>query len=87
MERLGLDGLAERRVDDLSGGERKRVALARLLVLEPRLLLLDEPLSDLDSLGIRALHDGLDLLRECTMIVTSPRPLDQLDLERVFTLA
>ena len=55
LDVVGLAGFAERRVDRLSGGEKKRVALARSLAPRPAVLLLDEPLTGLD----RELHDRL----------------------------
>ncbi|SFU15779.1 phosphonate ABC transporter ATP-binding protein [Sedimentitalea nanhaiensis] len=79
----GIADLAERRVDSLSGGQRQRVAIARCLAQEPRLILADEPVSNLDPARageILALLTAAARARGATAMFSSHQP----DLARRF---
>lgn len=80
-ELCGISHLLSRRTDQLSGGERQRIALARLLITAPRLLLLDEPFSNLDVIHKNTLKQVLRDVEEhlqVTCILVSHDPQDTL---------
>lgn len=85
LTRVGLKSFETRRPNNISGGERQRVALARALVLEPRVLLLDEPLSAVDAASRSGLRELLPELLSgfsgATILVTH----DQTDVEALAT--
>jgi len=83
MADTGIADLASRRADSLSGGQRQRVAIARCLAQEPRLILADEPVSNLDptrASDILGLITGAAQARGATVVFSSHQP----DLARRF---
>ncbi len=85
-ERIGIPHLLDRRVEDLSGGEKQRVVIGSILALHPKLLILDEPTAFLDTQGVEMLIQTLVRLR-----TSSKSPLTVLyvdhDISQVFPLA
>ena len=86
---FGLEQLAERSVEDLSGGEKQRVAVIRALVNEPAVLLADEPTSSLDDENSALLIDLLSKIcveRGVAVVLTSTDLYDKLPTDRDFLL-
>jgi ABC-type Fe3+/spermidine/putrescine transport system ATPase subunit len=84
LDGVGLQGKGNRRVQQLSGGEQQRVALARAVLIQPKVLLLDEPLSNLDP-TLR--HSTRDELRAMLRRVDAPALFVTHDQEDAFAVA
>lgn len=84
LDMVGLSGVENRRPSELSGGMRKRVALARSIAVEPEVLLYDEPTTGLDPISIRRINGMILRLQEelgvTSLVVTHEMP-------SVFTIA
>ena len=64
LEKVRLQGYNQRLTQELSGGEKQRLAIAGVLVMEPEILVLDEPTSELDPMGRFEIYETLDDLRQ-----------------------
>jgi zinc transport system ATP-binding protein len=72
LQKVGMEAFARRKMDNLSGGQLQRVYIARALVSNPRILILDEPTSSIDAKGEQEIYDILRALNEeITVIVVS----------------
>ena len=88
LERFRIKALAEQKIDLLSGGEKQRVALARAMILNPPLLIADEPTGALDSSNTEIVIDALvDYAREHSVILVTHSLEVAARVDRVLTMA
>ena len=69
MEKFGIDHVAENLAITLSGGEKRRLTIARSLVTSPKLLMLDEPFSGVDPIAVSEIQDIIRMLRQAGLAI------------------
>jgi len=85
MEFLRIDHLADKKIVELSGGEQQRVAIARAVITAPKVLLLDEPFSQIDAILKKQLREDIERLAKflgITVVMVSHDPSDGLSLSK-----
>jgi energy-coupling factor transport system ATP-binding protein len=89
LERVRLHGFEDRTPATLSGGQKQRLAIASVLAIEPRILCLDEPTTDLDPIGKLGVFEIAEELKErddVTLIVVEHETEETLDADRIVVL-
>src|SRR5919112_3729114 len=89
LQRVRLDGFEGRQPANLSGGQKQRLAIASVLAMEPRILCLDEPTTDLDPIGKLGVFEIAEELRsrdDVTLIVVEHETEETLDADRIVVL-
>jgi phospholipid/cholesterol/gamma-HCH transport system ATP-binding protein len=90
LEDIGLPGIAAKMPSSLSGGQRKRVALARSLILKPELMLYDEPTTGLDPITSREISNLIMEMRQkyhiTSIIITHDMPCAHITADRLLVL-
>ncbi len=90
LDAVGLEGASESRIDELSGGERQRVAVARALVIDPAVVLADEPVGSLDDENAQVVLDLLVDLNARTgaaIVLVTHDPISAARAHRHLTMA
>lgn len=89
VKKLKIENILHKKIGDLSGGQRQRVLLARTLISNPKLLLLDEPCSGLDVQTIRTFYSILDELFENDniTIIMATHDLDEIKNDKIRVIA
>lgn len=78
LERLGLSGLGNRHISEFSGGQQQRIFLARAMVQEPRVVILDEPFTGIDARNRAVFHETIrDFARSGVIVLMATHDLDE----------
>jgi tungstate transport system ATP-binding protein len=77
LSRVGMEEFAKRKAKKLSGGEQQRISLARALILQPRILILDEPTANLDPTNAQIIEDIINVTKNSNTIILATHNLFQ----------